>query len=142
MAMAVRALLLGALVACGPDSVFGPPTESTCPQGSTLTYDNFGKPFMEKYCVWCHAEALPRSKRNGAPLFHDFDSLQGVLQTPDHIDQQTGIGPEAENHFMPPDRCPSEPGGSLGVNCAKPTDEERRQLAEWIACERNRPHTF
>jgi hypothetical protein len=119
-------------------------TGTVCPDPDpmTLTYDNFGKPFMEKYCTWCHNSTLTRSKRNGAPLYHDFDSLLGVLQTPDHIDQQTGIGPKASNDFMPPDRCPAEPGGSLSVDCQKPTDDERRQLAEWIACERNRPHTF
>ena len=119
-------------------------TGTVCPDPDpmTLTYDNFGKPFMEKYCTWCHNSTLTRSKRNGAPLYHDFDSLLGVLQTPDHIDQQSGIGPKASNDFMPPDRCPAEPGGAISVDCEKPTDDERRQLAEWIACERNRPHTF
>lgn len=119
-------------------------TGTVCPDPDpmTLTYDNFGKPFMEKYCLWCHDSSLKRAFRNGAPLYHDFDTLQGILQTPDHIDQQTGIGPKASNDFMPPDRCPSTPGGALSVDCQKPTDEERRQLAEWIACERNRPHTF
>jgi hypothetical protein len=119
-------------------------TGTVCPDPDplTLTYDNFGKPFMEKYCTWCHSSTLTHSKRNGAPLFHDFDSLLGVLQTPDHIDQQAGIGPDASNDFMPPDRCPSEPGGALSVDCQQPTDEERRELAEWIACERDRPHMF
>jgi hypothetical protein len=112
------------------------------PDPGTLTYDNFGKPFMEKYCTWCHAADIPRSKRNGAPVYHDFDTLQGVLQVPDHIDEQTGIGPNASNDFMPPDRCPSVAGGEANTSCAKPTDEERQQLAEWIACERERPHTF
>lgn len=134
--------LLLLLAACTGGSPTSTGTVCPDPDPGTLTYDNFGKPFMEKYCTWCHNSTLTRSKRNGAPLYHDFDSLMGVLQTPDHIDQQTGIGPEASNDFMPPERCPSEPGGALVVSCAKPTDEERRQLAEWIACERNRPHTF
>ena len=139
MRPAVTLLFFAACTGSEPTS-----TNTVCPDPDpgTLTWDNFGKPFMEKYCVWCHSSTLTRSKRNGAPLYHDFDSLMGVLQTPDHIDQQTGIGPAASNHFMPPVRCPSEPGGALAVNCQQPTDDERRQLAEWIACERNRPHPF
>jgi hypothetical protein len=43
---------------------------------------------------------------------------------------------------MPPDRCPSTKGGSLDTNCPKPTDEERRNLALWLACEQDRPHNF
>jgi hypothetical protein len=120
------------------------PTGATCPDPDpgTLTYDSFGKPFMEKYCTWCHDSSLPRSKRNGAPLFHDFDTFLGVLKVDDHIDEQSGAGPDATNEFMPPDRCPSTIGGALTKNCSQPTLTERRQLAEWIACEKNRDHTF
>jgi hypothetical protein len=120
------------------------PTGTACaiPDPGTLTYENFGKPFMEKYCTMCHASTLPRSMRNGAPLYHDFDSLVGVLEVPDHIDEQAGSGPNADNDFMPHGRCPSTPGGKLDMNCVEPTEEERQQLSEWIACERNRPHTF
>jgi hypothetical protein len=65
-----------------------------------------------------------------------------VLKTPDHIDEQAGYGPDAENDFMPPDQCPAVIGGTLSKSCAKPTAEERRKLALWIACERNREHVF
>lgn len=140
MRIVLLSLFLGAACSGGTPTSTG--TVCPDPDPMTLTYANFGKAFMEKYCTWCHDSALPRSKRNGAPLYHDFDSLMGVLEVPDHIDQQTGIGPNASNDFMPPDRCPSEPGGSTNVNCMKPTAEERQQLSEWIACERNRPHTF
>ncbi len=129
------------LVGCGGSPT---PTGTVCPDPDpgTLTYDNFGKPFMDKYCTWCHAKDIPRSNRNGAPIYHDYDTLLGVLQTPDHIDEQAGSGPKASNDFMPPDRCPSTPGGAISVDCAQPTEKERQQLSEWIACERNRPHTF
>jgi cytochrome c5 len=126
--------------------VFGYTAEST--PGCTGTADqcNFGKTFMDRYCINCHDSSLPLSKRNGAPLFHDFDTLIGVIEVPDHIDEQTGIGPKAANHFMPGDgtggRCPSELGGSLDENCPEPTDEERTNLAQWIACERNRTHVL
>jgi hypothetical protein len=138
----MRVLLLTLfVVACGGSPE---PTGTVCPDPDpmTLTYDNFGRDFMTKYCNWCHSSELPRSQRNGAPLFHDYDSLLGVLQTPDHIDEEAGYGPNAENEFMPPGRCPTTPGGSLNRDCPKPTAEERTKLAEWIACERNRTHSF
>ena len=120
------------------------PTGTECPDPDpmTLTYDNFGKPFMTKYCTMCHDSHLTLSKRNGAPLYHDFDTLLGVLEVPDHIDEQAGFGPKAQNTFMPGSRCPSVPGGKLDRDCAQPTSEERTNLAMWIACERNRPHNF
>lgn len=102
----------------------------------------FGKAFMDKYCTMCHASDLKLSHRNGAPLFHDFDTLEGVLEVPDHIDEQAGIGPMADNHFMPGGRCPSVAGGPLDMDCVQPTDAERTQLAEWIACARNRTYDF
>ena len=45
------------LVACGGESdppvpLYGPPTETECPPtGTSLTYENFAAPFMEKYCT-------------------------------------------------------------------------------------------
>ncbi|MBA3392821.1 MAG: hypothetical protein H0T89_09260 [Deltaproteobacteria bacterium] len=130
------------LAACGPGDGGEPtPTETVCPSPdpNTLTYENFGRPFMEKYCTQCHASTLPRSMRNGAPLFHDFDSLLGVLQVANHIDEQAGHGPNAENSFMPPARCPAEPGEAPTTDCMKPSAEERRNLALWLACEVDRP---
>ena len=155
----MRALGLVVLVAC-TNSATPTSTGTDCPSpdpmtlgytaqstpGCTGTTDqcNFGKTFMDKYCVNCHDSSLSLSMRNGAPLFHDFDTLLGVLEVPDHIDQQTGIGPKAHNTFMPGagtgGQCPSELGGSLDENCVEPTDEERTNLSLWIACERNRPH--
>lgn len=134
-------VLIVAFAACSDRPT---PTGAVCPSPDpqTLTYDNFGQPFMEHYCTWCHDSSLPRSKRNGAPLYHDFDSLLGVLEVVDHIDEQAGIGPNASNHFMPPDKCPSTKGGPLDTSCPKPTDDERRSLAIWLACERDRPHNF
>lgn len=129
------------LAACGPSPT---PTGTVCPDPDpgTPSYEDFGKPFLEKYCTHCHSSELPRSQRHGAPLYHDYDSLIGVLRNPNHIDEQAGAGPAATNDFMPPDRCPSTPGGPLDRDCAKPTDEERAMLALWLACEVDRPHPF
>jgi hypothetical protein len=130
-----------ALAACS-DTPLPTPTQTVCPDPDpgTLTWDNFGRPFMETYCTMCHSATLLRSARNGAPLFHDFDTLQGVLYLPEHIDEQAGSGPAASNSSMPPERCPSTPGGPLSRDCARPSEEERQNLSLWVACEvqRNR----
>jgi hypothetical protein len=102
---------------------------------------------MFRYCTNCHNSALTKlSLRNGAPLFHDFDYLFGVLETIPHIDEQAGSGPKAHNTFMPGagtnGRCPSQLGGPLDENCPEPTAEERASLAMWLACERSRSHNF
>ena len=116
--------------------------------GSTNDGDcGFGKRFMDQYCINCHTSKLPHAAdRNGAPLYHDFDTLEGVLEVPDHIDEQAGAGPNAHNDFMPGagtgGRCPSVAGGALDEACPAPTDEERQKLAVWIACERERTHNF
>ena len=107
--------------ACG-DPLFGPPTQSACPPGgSTLTYEGFGKPFMEEFCTDCHSSQLTGKDRHGAPSFHDFDTLFGIKAVHEHIDETAAAGPAATNDSMPP-------------KTPKPTLEQRRLLGEWIAC--------
>lgn len=105
----------------GEDEIFGPPTQATCPPDSTLTYANFGEPFMTDYCIRCHSSQLEGPARMGAPLFHDFDTYEGIVPVADHIDETAGSGPAATNDSMP-------------LNGPQPSLEEREQLAEWIAC--------
>src|SRR5690242_19798457 len=108
----MRFVLLGLLVAC--TSSAPKPTGTVCPDPDPmLTWDNFGQTFMATYCTMCHASTLTHSQRNGAPLYHDYDTLRGVLEIPDHIDEDAGSGPEAHNTRMPPNQCPSTPGGPL-----------------------------
>jgi cytochrome c5 len=113
------------------------PTGTVCPDPDpgTLTWESFGQKFMADYCTMCHSSTLLRAQRHGAPVFHDYDSLRGVLQIPDHIDRIAGAGPAATNTGMPPDECPSRPGGPIDGDCRKPSDAERRDLALWVACE-------
>ena len=123
----MRRLLLCFLFACGGDPepipVFGPPTMTECPPGgTTLTYDNFAKQFMEDYCTRCHSSQLVGAARQGAPDFHDFDTYFGIRGVADHVDETSAAGPAAVNRGMPQD-------GN------KPTDEERFMLGEWIACD-------
>ena len=103
------------------EEVLGPATEATCPPSSTLTYENFGKPFVEAYCTDCHSSELTGDDRNGAPAHHDFDTLVGIKSVANHVDQAAAAGPAATNDAMPPE----DP---------VPTLEERQQLAEWISC--------
>lgn len=105
------------------ETEFGPPTGAICPAGSTLTYENFAKPFMETYCTSCHASTLTGDARQGAPLYHDFDSKDGILAVADHVDYKAASGPDATNELMPIGSGPT------------PTLAERQQLGEWLACE-------
>ena len=122
--MKIAIALVLALAACtDTPPLFGPPTESVCPPGGTaLTYESFGKPFMASYCTRCHDSKLRGEDRQGAPSFHDFDTIFGIRAVSDHIDETSASGPAGTNKSMPPD-SPS------------PTLEERKQLGEWIACD-------
>jgi hypothetical protein len=102
------------------DRVIGPLTGTTCPDdGSTLTYENFGKKFMQDYCLRCHS--VDSKDRQGAPDDHNFDTLADVDFMKAHIDQYAGSGPKATNTKMP-------------MGDPKPTVEERQKLSEWLAC--------
>jgi hypothetical protein len=116
------ALYLGALTACSSVNEKGGPTGAVCPPNSTLTYDTFAQSFMNSYCVSCHSSTLSGSARNGAPSDHNFDTLAGLRATePEHIDEEAAAGPNRVNTDMPP----GEP---------RPSDAERRELGEWLAC--------
>jgi uncharacterized membrane protein len=115
--------LAGCLVACGGNDPADPMrTGATCPPASTLTYETFGAPFMESYCTRCHATDVVGADRHGAPTDHNFDTLDGILAEAEHVDAYAAAGPDATNTIMPP-------AGDA------PSDEERLQLGEWLACE-------
>lgn len=92
-----------------------------CPDDSALTYENFGKPFMEQYCLRCHASSVTGDARQGAPDDHNFETRELVKDMTDHIVGYAGAGPTWANEVMPPE----DPQPSL---------DERRQLAQWLAC--------
>jgi uncharacterized membrane protein len=100
----------------------GEPSGAACPQGSALTYTNFGQNFMATYCVSCHDSAKTGNARNGAPAFHDFDTLDGIKAVANHVDEYTAAGPSSVNEIMP------EGDGPV------PTLAEREMLGEWLAC--------
>lgn len=135
-----------ALAACATDKPT--PTGATCPDPNNpqFTWANFGSDFMCHYCTNCHDSSLALDRRNGAPLFHDLDSLLGVMQVMVHTDEQAAFGPKAHNTFMPGagtgGRCPSMLGGSLDEDCLEPTAEERTNLGVFLACEKERPQDY
>ena len=100
----------------------GGPTGAVCPESSELTYESFGREFMTAYCTRCHSSALEGSSRQGAPSDHDFDTLAGIEETAvEHIDEEAAAGPLRVNTGMPP-------------SAPRPSENERRQLGEWLAC--------
>jgi hypothetical protein len=109
------------------DEMVGPPSGAECPSDRTgLTYEAFGKNFMEQYCTRCHSTTLTTpAARMGATPDHDFDVLAGIRGVREHIDQMAAAGPTSTNTRMPP---ASDSG-------PKPTLEERTKLGQWLACE-------
>jgi uncharacterized membrane protein len=107
-------LACAALCACGSDPASGP----ECPPGSTLTYADFGKPFLTKYCSSCHAATVTGSARQAAPTDDVFDTVAQVRAKSDEVVHEVSV-----EKSMP-----------FGPNSLKPTDTERQQLGEWVAC--------
>lgn len=85
------------------------------PSGTQLTYDNFGRGFMDGYCQRCHGAAGP--DRQGAPSGYDFASVDDVRRYRDRIFANAA----ADNTSMPPG--PDDPPA-----------EDREKLADWLAC--------
>ncbi len=74
----------------------GTPTGSTCPQGSTLTYESFGQAFIQANCLACHARQQPA-----------LATLVEVRSASAEIDQVAAAGPNATNTIMPEDHSVS-----------------------------------
>jgi len=105
----------------GTGDAVGPSTNAVCPTPQTLSYDNFGKDFMKRYCLRCHSSTVTGTARQGAPSDHNFDTIDEVQGLRTHIDQKTAAGPAATTTDMPR----GQPA---------PTVDERKKLGEWLAC--------
>ncbi len=105
---ALAGLLIALLGACGVGTEM---SEYPCPpEGTTLTYENFGEPFFTAYCVYCHGGPNAYSSRA-------FTTAQSIRDQRERI----FINAAADNTYMPPG--PDDP-----------PQEQRDQLAEWLAC--------
>lgn len=94
-----------------------------CPEGGTsLTWASFGETFFATYCTRCHATSVVGSTaRMGAPPDLNWDEHATVMANAARIDRVAAAGPRMVNTFMP-------------INGLVPSEAERRQLAEWLAC--------
>lgn len=133
--VAVGGALTLALVSCGPEGGDGDPdaggrertrrpgaTHASCPDGSTLTYESFGRELLDHWCVRCHSSELTTvTDRGGAPLGMDFDTAELAREHRAEIDSVAAAGPTRVNLYMP-------------IGTEQPTDEERELLGEWLAC--------
>lgn len=113
--LALIALALGlslASIACKETTIEDRPCP---PAGTTLTYDSFGKGFMDAHCQGCHG--APSAQRKGAPSGYDFGAVDDVRRYRSRIFSRAA----ADNTTMPPG--PDDP-----------PEAEREKLAEWLAC--------
>ncbi len=86
-------------------------TGATCPSGSTLTYDTFGRQFFQTHCTSCHG-AGGRSP--------NFSTVEGIRANRTMVDANAAAGPNGVNTTMPQ-------GGTVA-------EAERLRLGEWLAC--------
>jgi uncharacterized membrane protein len=108
----LRALIFLLVTGCKETTI----DERTCPpEGTKLTYANFGKGFIDENCQSCHGQS--RDDRKGAPGSYDFGSVDDVRVHKSRIFARAA----ADNTTMPPG--PDDP-----------PEHEREKLAEWLAC--------
>jgi len=85
------------------------------PGGTTLTYDNFGRDFLQANCQRCHGQ--PAADRDGAPSSFDFGTVDDVRVHKDRIFARAAD----DNTTMPPG--PDDP-----------PSVDRHKLGDWLAC--------
>jgi uncharacterized membrane protein len=125
--LALTLAVTSVLAACGSNDEPTTPMSnsssgSTCPTGSTLAYESFGRNFFATYCVRCHGSDKVAADRHGAPTGYNWDEYDSIALHATEIDAMAAGGPRRINTTMPP-------GDPL------PGDAERRQLGQWLACE-------
>ena len=109
-------LLLGLTLALLPGCVYEKLEDRECPPGGTdLTFENFGKDFLDRHCNYCHGASV--LDRQSAPPAYVFETPAQIEKWADRI-YIRAAGP---NTTMPPG--PDDP-----------PEAEREKLAEWLAC--------
>lgn len=106
-------LLLTCAIACGPQVDL---EDVACPpEGTTLDYESFARPFFARHCNMCHGASV--EDRRGAPIAYVFDTHDQAKA----LERRVFARSASDNTSMPPG--PDDP-----------TLDERDDLAEWIAC--------
>lgn len=101
----------------------GAATGATCPTTDPPTYENFGDQFFTTYCRACHSSEA--DNRHGAPGSQNYDTEVQIRQHAAAIDATSAAGPHAINTDMP------DMSGPVTI---EPTDAEREQLGQFLAC--------
>jgi len=116
--LAILTLVVAAALAAGitvhsQEAPAAEPAQKDC----SLNYSNFGKAFVEKYCLRCHtAQKHNFFTRRGAPKGADFDAYAGIKDKAEKIKKLV-----VATHKMPKGK-------------PKPDADERRQVGAWIDC--------
>ena len=92
-------------------------TDTICVSNPALSYENFGKGFLDRYCTGCHSSLVPVTNRNGAPEGVDFNDYRRVITWRERILIRT----LDTTSPMPPGTGPSQTEFDL--------------LTEWIGCQ-------
>lgn len=115
---AVALVALAGVVGCnkgpgGEEETEGLPECSSV--GKSITYENYGKAFFDKYCNSCHSATS--ADRHGAPAKITFDSQSEIEANAEEA------WSELEEGAMPPKAAKEHPGR-----------EEVAKLGEWLGC--------
>ena len=121
MKRSVLAALASLALSAGCSSTTTGASGATCPSNSTLTYDTFGKAFMASYCTKCHTSGSG-ADADAVKSGGSYDDLASIKAHKTAIDSEAAGGATQINNDMPESGNPT------------PTDAERKQLGEWIAC--------
>lgn len=99
--------MLVSTLGCAPSSLADTPCP---PDGTALTYENFGETFFDANCIHCHGGSHGYSSRG-------FTSVERIREDRERI----FVTSAADNVSMPPG--PDDPPAA-----------DRERLAEWLAC--------
>ncbi|MEZ4441077.1 MAG: hypothetical protein R3B72_18405 [Polyangiaceae bacterium] len=114
--MRMMGLLLVAMVAGAACADWTEIEDVECPpEGTDLTWYNFGQGFFAENCNSCHS--VNAEDRKGAPRAYIFDTYDQVYLLRDRVFLRSA----GDNATMPPG--PDDPDA-----------EARWMLAEWLAC--------
>jgi hypothetical protein len=81
------------------------------------TYDDFGREFIDAFCIRCHSEDVTDDDRMGAPPNANYDTIEGVRERLSFMYSYAGDN----NVFMP-------------ISPPMPSRLDRMRFGAWLAC--------
>lgn len=107
-----------ATIGCGDDDSGEADAVTDASACADLSYDSFGKKFMDDYCASCHAASVKGAARMAAPPEDVFDTLAQIKADKAELKDQVTV-----LKAMP-----------FPTADAQPSDDERAKFAQWLAC--------